>query len=122
MPRVKERIQKILASAGVASRRNIEEMVRQGRVKVNGKISTDLPILIDPEKDKVSVDDEPIRLKTGKSVDRYYFLLNKPRGVFSTNVAQGAQTRAIDLLIRRSLRGGCIRWADWMPKAGDCCY
>jgi pseudouridine synthase len=98
MARVKERIQKILAAAGVASRRNIEEMVRQGRVKVNGKIKTDLPILVDPEKDKISVDEEPVRLKTGKSADRVYFLLNKPRGVYSTNVAQGAQTRAIDLL------------------------
>ncbi len=95
---VKERIQKILAHGGVASRRNIEEMVRQGRVKVNGKIKTDLPILIDPEKDKVSVDDEPVRLKSEKPFDRVYFLLNKPRGVYSTNVAQGAQVRAIDLL------------------------
>lgn len=97
MPDVKERIQKILASAGIASRRNIEEMVRQGRVKVNGKIQTQLPILIDPEKDKIAVDEEPVRLKTGRG-DRYYFLLNKPRGVYSTNVAQGAQVRAIDLL------------------------
>ncbi len=92
MADVKERIQKILANGGVALRRNIEEMVRQGRVKINGKVKTDLPILIDPEKDKVSVDDEPIRMKSAKAVDRYYFLLNKPRGVYSTNVAQGAQT------------------------------
>ena len=98
---VKERIQKILGNAGVASRRNVEEMVRQGRVSVNGKVRTELPILIDPAKDRVVVDDEPVRIKTGqtgKPTDRIYFLLNKPRGVFSTNVAQGAQTRAIDLL------------------------
>ncbi len=95
---MKERIQKLLGNAGVASRRNIEEMVRQGRVKINGKIKTDLPILIDPETDKISIDDEPVRLKTGRAVDRYYWLLNKPKGVYSTNVAQGAQVRAIDLL------------------------
>jgi 23S rRNA pseudouridine2605 synthase len=95
---VKERIQKILGNAGVASRRNIEEMVRQGRVKVNGKVKTELPILIDPEKDKVVVDDEPIRMKAPEDVQRYYWLLNKPKGVYSTNVAQGAQMRAIDLL------------------------
>jgi 23S rRNA pseudouridine2605 synthase len=98
MLHVKERIQKILGNAGVASRRNIEEMVRQGRVKVNGKVKTDLPILIDPERDKVVVDDELIHMKPGKDLHRYYWLLNKPKGVYSTNVAQGAQLRAIDLL------------------------
>lgn len=95
---MKERIQKVLANAGVGSRRNIEEMVRQGRVSVNGKTRTDLPILIDPERDKIAVDDEPLRLKTAHSTERVYLLMNKPRGVYSTNLAQGAQTRAIDLL------------------------
>ena len=99
---MKERIQKLLANAGVASRRSIEEMVRQGRVVVNGKVQKQLPILIDPAKDKVVVDDEPVKFKvnrvTGRAADRVYFLLNKPRGVYSTNVAQGAQVRAIDLL------------------------
>jgi 23S rRNA pseudouridine2605 synthase len=96
---MKERIQKILANAGVDSRRNVEEMIRQGRIAVNGRVMTELPILINPEKDKVSVDDEPIKLG-GKTVAarRVYLLMNKPRGVYSTNVAQGEQTRAIDLL------------------------
>jgi 23S rRNA pseudouridine2605 synthase len=97
---VKERIQKLLANAGIDSRRKIEEMVRQGRIAVNGKVRTELPILIDPEKDKVLVDDEPIKLKTGRAAaaGKIYLLMNKPRGVFCTNVAQGAQVRAIDLL------------------------
>ncbi len=73
-------------------------MVRQGRVSVNGKIKADLPILIDPESDKVTVDGEIVRLKSGQGTGRQYWLLNKPRGVYSTNVAQGAQVRAIDLL------------------------
>ncbi len=95
---MKERIQKVLANAGVASRRNIEEMIRQGRVSVNGKIVTELPVLIDPEEDKVRVDDELIKLSTSPRAGRVYFLLHKPRGVYSTNVAQGEQKRAIDLL------------------------
>jgi 23S rRNA pseudouridine2605 synthase len=95
---VKERIQKILAGSGIASRRNIEEMVKQGRIKVNGKIKTELPILVDPEKDKISVDEEPVRFQAAKTSTKYYWLLNKPKGVYSTNVAQGAQVRAIDLL------------------------
>ena len=98
MAPVKERIQKVLANAGVASRRNVEEMVLQGRVAVNGRVMTELPILIDPEKDKVAVDDEPVRLKGKAAERRVYLVMNKPKGVYSTNVAQGEQTRAIDLL------------------------
>src|SRR5947208_16739975 len=56
---MKERIQKVLANAGVASRRNVEEMILQGRVAVNGRVITTLPILIDPAKHKVAVDEEP---------------------------------------------------------------
>src|SRR5579871_3566067 len=95
---MKERIQKVLANAGVSSRRAIEDLVRQGRVAVNGRVMTELPILVNVEKDKIEVDGEGIRFKGRQSKDRVYVLMNKPRGVYSTNVAQGAQTRAIDLL------------------------
>src|SRR3954447_20650331 len=73
-------------------------MILQGRVAVNGRVMSELPILIDPQRDKVTVDDEPIRLRGKGSERRVYLLMNKPKGVFSTNVAQGEQTRAIDLL------------------------
>jgi 23S rRNA pseudouridine2605 synthase len=95
---MKERIQKVLANAGVSSRRAVEEMVRQGRVAVNGRVATELPILVDPGADEIEVDGERVRFKGRRSSDRVYLLMNKPRGVYSTNVAQGAQTRAIDLL------------------------
>jgi pseudouridine synthase len=114
---VKERIQKVLANAGVASRRNVEEMVLQGRVAVNGQVASNLPVLIDPEKDRVTVDGETVRLGRRGGArggvgggdgsaggagpgagPRLYLLLNKPKGVYSTNVAQGEQVRAIDLL------------------------
>jgi len=98
MPPVKERIQKVLANAGVDSRRKVEEMILQGRIHVNGKKVWQLPVLIDVATDKVEVDGQPIRLKPAKEQRHYYFLLNKPRGVYATNVAQGAQVRAIDLL------------------------
>jgi 23S rRNA pseudouridine2605 synthase len=111
---VKERIQKVLGNAGVASRRNIEEMVRGGRVAVNGKVMKQLPVLVDPFEDRIEVDGERIRLPgargSGAARDggkkptatlagqRLYLLMNKPKGVYSTNVAQGEQVRAIDLL------------------------
>src|SRR5580765_981177 len=101
---MKERIQKVLGNAGIASRRNIEVMVRDGRIAVNGDVIRTLPILVDVGKDKIEVDGESIRFKTqrrGPRVDedeRIYVLMNKPRGVYTTNVAQGVQKRAIDLL------------------------
>src|SRR5215210_8017224 len=98
---MKQRIQKVLANAGVDSRRKIEEMILQGRIQVNGKKVWQPPVLIDPEVDKVEVDGQSIKLGGGsKNQRRHYFLLNKPKGVYSTNVAQGAQVRAIDLLPR----------------------
>jgi len=95
---VKERIQKVLATAGAASRRNIEQMVLDGRVSVNGRTLHKLPVLVDPAIDKVEVDGERIRLRDRVAGKRFYVLLNKPKGVYSTNVAQGEQIRAIDLL------------------------
>jgi 23S rRNA pseudouridine2605 synthase len=101
---VKQRIQKVLAAAGVASRRAIESLVLEGRVAVNGQTRTRLPILIDPAEDHVEVDGEDVRLAGSQKPDRagadgrVYVLLNKPKGVYCTNVAQGAQVRAIDLL------------------------
>jgi pseudouridine synthase len=96
--KLKERIQKLLANAGVDSRRAVEEMIRQRRVSVNGRIVSDLPILIDPSTDKVEVDGEHIKLAQSRTTPRIYILLNKPKNVYTTNVAQGEQTRAIDLL------------------------
>ena len=95
---MKQRIQKILAAAGVASRRAIEEMIAQGRVSVNGKVVIEPPILIDPFKDKVKIDDELVKIDRRPTQDRVYFLMFKPKHVYSTNVAQGEQVRAIDLL------------------------
>lgn len=97
---MKERIQKILAAQGIASRRTIEEMVVDGRITVNGKTVYALPVMIDPVKDKITVDGEPVKLKKSRDAqeDRIYILMHKPKNVYCTNVAQGVQKRAIDLL------------------------
>jgi len=95
---MKERIQKVLANAGVESRRHIEEMVLQGRISVNGHIVTDLPVMVDPAKDRIEVDGEKIRLRASEIGPKHYIIMNKPRRVYTTNVAQGDQKLAIDLL------------------------
>jgi 23S rRNA pseudouridine2605 synthase len=75
-----ERLQKILAAAGVASRRSAEGMIEQGRVQVNGKVVTELGTKADAGRDHIRVDGKllqgPERLR--------YFILNKPRGFVTT--------------------------------------
>src|SRR5687768_9222112 len=95
---MKERIQKVLANAGVDSRRNVEQMILDGRISVNGTVVRELPVLIDPAADAVEVDGERVRLRDRAKARRLYILLNKPKGVYTTNVSQGEQLRAIDLL------------------------
>ncbi len=74
-----ERIQKVLAAAGVASRRAVEEMVAEGRITVNGQPAR-LGQRVDPDHDAVEVDGVPVGLRT----DLVYYLLNKPPGVVTT--------------------------------------
>jgi pseudouridine synthase len=74
------RLQKVLAAAGVASRRAVEEMIVKGRIKVNGKVVKELGTRINPEVDQVQVDGTPWQLDP----DRIYFAFHKPKGVVST--------------------------------------
>lgn len=74
------RLQKYMAHCGVASRRKCEEMIKQGRVTVNGQVVTQLGLKIDPQKDEVKVDGRPISLEQ----KRVYILLYKPRGYVTT--------------------------------------
>lgn len=73
-----ERLQKVIAQAGVASRRDAEELIKAGRVTVNGKIVSELGTKVDPRRTRVAVDGKP--LKAEKYI---YILLNKPKGVIT---------------------------------------
>jgi 23S rRNA pseudouridine2605 synthase len=75
-----ERLQKILAHAGVASRRKSEALIQQGRVSVNGEIVRQLGTKADPSRDDIRVDGRRIQVKA----EHLYAMLNKPRGVLST--------------------------------------
>ncbi|MEM4253868.1 MAG: pseudouridine synthase [Candidatus Woesearchaeota archaeon] len=76
---MEERIQKIIAAAGIASRRKCEELISEGRVTVNGRTAK-LGEKADPEKDDIHVDGERI----AKAELKKYYVVNKPRGVLST--------------------------------------
>lgn len=73
------RLQKFMASAGVASRRHAEELITAGRVKVNGKVVTELGTKVDPARDTVQVDGS-----LAVARDHVYILLNKPKGYITT--------------------------------------
>ncbi len=82
-----ERLQKVIAHAGVASRRKAEELIGQGRVKVNGKVVRELGTKVGPN-DKIKVDEVPV-----ESEAPVYFMLYKPRGVISAaNDDKGRKT------------------------------
>ncbi len=75
-----ERLQKILAQAGIASRRAAETIIAEGRVQVNGTVITELGTRADPHRDHIRVDG---KLLSGPEPQRYY-MLNKPRGYVTT--------------------------------------
>jgi 23S rRNA pseudouridine2605 synthase len=80
----KVRLQKVLASAGVAARRKAEELIARGRVTVNGRVANELGVKVDPERDQIRVDGKVVQVET-----RVYFVLNKPDGVVCS--AEGTQ-------------------------------
>jgi 23S rRNA pseudouridine2605 synthase len=75
-----ERLQKILAAAGVASRRKAEEIIAAGRVTLNGKVVTEQGMKADAERDAICVDGRRLEPQEGL----VYFLLNKPKGYVTT--------------------------------------
>ncbi len=99
-----ERIQKVMAEMGVASRRECETIVSEGRVTVNGEQIETLPAWVHPWDDRVEVDGEWINPpgrrhgKRGKSVKHVYIMLNKPPGVIATVSDEHDRPTVIDLV------------------------
>ncbi|MDB9445079.1 pseudouridine synthase [Anabaena sp. CS-542/02] len=92
---MEERVQKILAQWGIASRREAEEMIRRSRVQING-VTAHLGQKVDPEKDTIAVDSQPVSAQLRPPL--IYLLLHKPAGVVSTcDDPQGRKT-VLDLL------------------------
>lgn len=93
------RIQKLIASSGLSSRRQAEDWIREGRVEVNGRVAV-LGTRADPERDSVKVDGRRVRPPSGA---RTYLLLNKPKG-YVTAVSDPSRRDTVLDLVPRALR------------------
>jgi 23S rRNA pseudouridine2605 synthase len=89
-----ERLQKVLASAGLGSRRQCEELITDGRIEVDRRVVTELGTRVDVSRQEVRIDGEPL-----KRSKRVYFALNKPPGVVSTNRDPSGRPRVVDLIV-----------------------
>lgn len=89
------RLQKFLATAGIASRRKCEELILSGRITVNGKVITELGTKINPERDEIFFDGKKVENSNKEFI---YILLNKPIGYVTTSKDQFDRDCVLDLV------------------------
>ena len=87
-----ERLQKVIAQAGIASRRKAEEMIKEGRVEVNGEVIVEMGYKV-KKGDFITVDGDPIEKE-----DKVYFLMNKPKKTICSNNDEHGRTQVSDLI------------------------
>jgi 23S rRNA pseudouridine2605 synthase len=104
-----ERLQKILSARGIASRRKAEEYIEAGLVKVNGIVAK-IGDKADPEKDSIEVDGKV----TEERQEMLYFLMNKPTGVVTSNVARWSAKKRGSAAVPQSLKDETVR--DLIPQ------
>lgn len=92
-PEQKERLQKIIAAAGIASRREAEGLIIQGKVRLNGRVVTDLGTKANPLTDTILVNNRPL-----PKPQTVVYAVNKPRGVVCSRVKQAAEPLITDLV------------------------
>jgi len=108
------RLQKYLAHAGVASRRHAEEMIKKGRVRVNGDVVTEMGVMVDPINAEVEVDGKPVN----SAKKMIYIVLNKPVGylLLRRMIVVGRQLWNLSLIFRT----GFILSDDWITTPRGC--
>lgn len=87
-----ERLQKVIANSGFVSRRKAEELIRAGKVKVNGQVVLEMGVKV-TAKDEIDVDGYTIKME-----EKEYYLLNKPRGVITSTKDEHGRKTVIDLI------------------------
>jgi 23S rRNA pseudouridine2605 synthase len=103
------RLQKVLARAGLASRREAEQWIRVGRIAVNGKVVTTLGARADPALDRIAVDGKVLK----RLQPKVYYLLNKPTGYVSTCQDELGRPTVLDLLKPVKMRVFPVGRLDW---------
>ena len=107
-----ERLQKIIAAAGVASRRKSEELISSGRVLVNGQVVTELGTKADPEHDHIRVDGKLLQ-----GPERFtYVVLNKPKGYVTTVSDEKKRPTVMDLVQKVKGRVYPVGRLDWASE------
>ena len=107
-----ERLQKIIAAAGVASRRKAEALIASGRVLVNGQVVTELGTKADPEQDHIRVDGKLLQ-----GPERYtYVVLNKPKGYVTTGSDEKKRPTVMDLVQKVKGRVYPVGRLDWASE------
>ena len=110
------RLDKLLADMGIASRKELKDIIRRGRVTVNGVTATAPDMKLDGESAVVTLDGNPL------SYSRYrYYMIDKPTGVLSVTEDKKQQT-VLDLLTRKCGVWGFSQWGGWTrtPAAFFC--
>ncbi len=94
---MEQRLQKLISSAGIASRRHAEDLIRAGKVSVNGKTVTELGAKADPDRDHIKVNGRLIKPLLNRQ-DQIYVLLNKPRGYLTSMSDPEGRPLVVDLI------------------------
>ncbi len=107
-----ERLQKIIAAAGIASRRKAEQLITSGRVAVNGQVITELGSKADPERDHIRVDGKLLR----GPQRHHYLMLNKPRGYVTTAADPEGRPTIMELVPELGVRLYPVGRLDYLSE------